>query len=211
MGTFGGLPLTSAYLERLPDGLGSYPDAQLKGSFVRAVIKALPDSLDPQQLPDELAEIILSPPELSEWVPEVRLITLMTVLRDVAFGDDDEYDAYTRGMLSSVLAGPMYRVLFAVISPNRMAVKGEDKWTHMHRGTRRESLERNQNGNLGQLHYPENLFSPLYIKMCAEAIATVYRLSRAPDPEVRILEYTATCTTLEVLYDRSLPRGEPES
>lgn len=101
------------------------------------MINGLPDGFDPQQLPDELADIILSPPEASEWVPEVRLITLMTVLRDVAFGDDDGYDACMRGMLSSVLAGPMYRVLFALISPNRMAVKGEDEWTRMHRGTRR--------------------------------------------------------------------------
>lgn len=46
--------------------------------------------------------------------------------------------------------------------------------------------------------------------MRAEAIATVYRLSRALHPEVRILEYTATRTTLEILFDRSRPRGKVE-
>lgn len=208
MVVFPELPLTSAYLEQLPAGLDSYPDAQVKGSFMRAIVNVRPDGFDPHVLPDPIAEIFLNPPELSEWVPEVRLVTVMTALRDAAFDDDASHHAFESKMLASVLAGPMYRVLFAVISPRRMAVKGEDKWTHMHRGTRRESLEFNENGNLGRIHYPSHLFSPRYVDVCAEAIATVYRLSRAPDPAVRVLEYTPTSSLLEVVYDQGRPRGE---
>lgn len=208
MAMYPGLPLTSAYLEQLPAGLDSYPEAMVKGSFIRAIVKERPDGFDPSVLPPELASVFLTPPQVADWVPEVKLVTVMTAQRDVAFSNDQDHRAFTRHMLSSILGGPMYRVLFRVISPQWMANKGEDKWQIMHRGTRRETMELNDNGNLGRLHYPQGLFSPMYVDMCAEAIASVYRLSRAPDPDVRVLEYTPTSSLLEVLYDQGRPRGE---
>ena len=48
MALFPGLPLTSAYLEALPEGLASYPDALVRGSFVRAIVNVRPPGFEPE-------------------------------------------------------------------------------------------------------------------------------------------------------------------
>ena len=79
MAMYPGLPLTSAYLEQLPAGLDSYPEAMVKGSFIRAIVKERPDGFDPSVLPPELASVFLTPPSMEEL--ERRLRTR---------GEDDE-------------------------------------------------------------------------------------------------------------------------
>ncbi|MEM7157264.1 MAG: hypothetical protein AAF799_30715 [Myxococcota bacterium] len=207
MGQFEGFPRTDEWLSTLPDGLDSYPEAVVKGSFVRGVLENPPEGFDLSRLPEPVQAMFDPLPLPSGWVPEAHMIALNGTLREAFFGSDEDYLDWGERNLRATLSGPLYRVIFAVLSPGRLSRGASKRWRALRRGTEREHLERNQNGNLGRITYPENLYERLYLDVLLRGLRTVYGLSGAKNPVVNVLEYTPTYAVTEVIYDRSKSRG----
>ncbi len=202
------LPQTREYLASLPAGLESYPEATVKGSLMRELVNRPPPPMKIDAVPEDLRPLFDDPPLVSEWVPEVRLVALCMTTLEIAYeGEQAPYCDFIQKAMHDVMGSPLYRVLFALLSPHRLAKGSQKRWDALRRGTTRQLLERNENGNVGVIGYPPNLFNRFYIANTLAGLLGIYQLSRAPDPVGRILEWTPTSATLEIIYDQSKPRG----
>lgn len=130
------LSSVAAYLETLPAGADSYPECSIKASLLRNAVESRP--LGPEvPLPPALRALLDHPPPVTAWVPEVLFNALMLAVREVHFGPSD-----LEGFLSwvyeqnrKILSTPLYRVLFLVVSPERLLVGMEKRWASFRRGT----------------------------------------------------------------------------
>ena len=205
---FASTPRTAQWLASLPDGLDSYPECQVKGSMVRGYSEFMPEGVDLQRLPAPVRDLVTDPPLVSAWISETKMIALCLAFRELYFETDAGYLSWVEESLETMLAGRLYRVLFSVISPARMAKSAAKRWKALRLGTRREMVEFNDNGNLGRITYPENLYHPLYVEITLRGFMVIYRMSKAPAPVGRIVSHSPTAVLLEVRYDAALPRCE---
>lgn len=133
------------YLEHLPEGLDSFPQLTAKGSVVRAFLN---DAQYPLAtgcgLPPRLDELIRAPPASSDWVREVELWAIAAAVYDVNFAARGGIAAFTEwsyGANRRLLRGPAYRILFSVLSPERLFVGATQRWSAFHRGTQLSDVE----------------------------------------------------------------------
>ena len=96
----------------------------------------------------------------------------------------------------------LYRILFAVLSPVRLAKGADKKWIALRKGSRREMIEATAEFNRGRVVYPEMGYSKLYVRLLCKGFLTAYRLSRAKDAAVRLESWTPTESLIEIVYDR---------
>lgn len=202
-----GFPMTRAYVESLPAGLDAYPETVIKGSMARGMIELRPENFDAARLPAPIKALFDNPPLVSDWFPEAKLVAMSCAMREGFFESDEQYIAWVRQGLHKVFSGPLYRVVFALISPTRLVKSSTRRWGALRRGTQRELVELNENGNLGRVRYPAGLYNELYAQVVLAGLLAIYSLSRAPNPLGSVLEVSEHSTLLEVIYDRDRPRG----
>lgn len=197
------LPETAAYVERLPEGLRSYPGCIIRGTQTRPTIEELRDRVDPRALPPELRWPLQHPPTPNQWVPEVPFAALILALREIAFDSDEAFLDWAGGALRRILGSTLYRLILVMATPDRLAQRAPSAWDTLRRGTRRSISERGANHNFGHLSFPAHLFSPLHAEVVGRGLQVTYELSRARAPRARVLHYTPTGFDLEVTYDVS--------
>jgi hypothetical protein len=126
-------PLAAAYLARLPEGIRSYPDAKIRGGLVQSIITA--HTLSARgALPDVVCDWIDSPPVTSEWVPQMMARVLLRAYFDAVFRTREAYLRWAYEAQKKTLSGPLYRVLFLGISPERLARMAASRYAHFHTG-----------------------------------------------------------------------------
>lgn len=194
------LPRTRAYVEALPEGLDSYPQTLLKGSACGAILQNLPE-IDLAVIPDELRGMLENPPPVSVWIPEIPVAALIHTLCESHFTDDEAFLAWAEAGFANYFGSALYRILFAVLSPVRLARGADKKWGALRQGSRREMIEATETYNRGRIVYPPHAFSRLYVEMLCRGFVAAYRLSRAKNPAVRLLSWSPTESTLEIVYD----------
>lgn len=199
--------MTAAYVESIPEGLDSYPDAQIKGSLARAMVELQPANFDASRLPPPIRALFDSPPLVSDWYPECRVVAMNMAMREAFFDTDEAYLAWVRDGLDEMMSGPLYRVVFKLVSPTRLARGAARRWGAFRRGTQREVMELNENGNLGRAMYPEGLYTQLYGECLLAGLLAAYALSRAKNPTGKVTQISNTCTEIEIIYDRDKARG----
>jgi uncharacterized protein (TIGR02265 family) len=124
----------TAYVESLPEGLDSLRDCQQKASILRQFVGRPHASALAKALPAELRGLVEAPPPATEWISEVKATAIYLALRDV-MGSDEAFLEYTYEMNRRLLSGPLYRVLFALVSPERVIKGAASRWSQLHRGT----------------------------------------------------------------------------
>jgi hypothetical protein len=158
------LPSLDNYLAQLPDGLRSYPDALAKATVIMPfregpVGAALREC---GELPAPLRNLLEQPLAVSEWIPEVRLVGLIQTAYDVHFahaGGAEALQGYIRTTNRAVFKGPLYSILFAVVSPERLLTGAAQRWSAFHRGSKLEVAQRSAGRAVLVLTHPPNLFS----------------------------------------------------
>lgn len=181
-------PETATYLSRLPDGLGSHRECEVKGSVVREVAAGF-DAATIATLPPVLREVIANPPPVSSWVHEVPLNVLLLVQhetlvrrtgqRDAMF--DRAFDA-TRALLNT----PLYKILFIVVSPERLFSGLDRRWNAMRRGTSIELLELAPMRARIRAHFPTQHYNETLVKIRAASLRASLSCAGAKDVEVTI-------------------------
>lgn len=129
-------PTVARYLERVPGGLAAYPQCQGKASLLRSVLEDFPTQRLSSGLPPTLAELVRHPPPPGHWIPEVHFRAVMRAVLDEFFGDPAKFVAWTYSAQQRVLGGPLYRMLFVLVSPERVIRSAHSRWASFHRGSK---------------------------------------------------------------------------
>jgi hypothetical protein len=128
-----GYPRLTAYLAGLPDGVRSHPQCQVKGSVLRGLIATSPVRLDPADLPRELAERLADPPLPNQWMSEVELNALGLAYQDRIA--PERYAAWAHDRNARLFQTSLYKILFLVVSPERLFVGLPLRWSAFRRGS----------------------------------------------------------------------------
>lgn len=129
-------PSVAKYLERIPGGLAAYPHCISKASLLRSVLQDFAiDRLAPG-LPTTLADLVRNPPPSGHWIPEVHFRAVMRAILDEFFGDPAKFLAWTYSAQQRLLGGPLYRMLFVLMTPERIARSAHSRWDSFHRGSK---------------------------------------------------------------------------
>jgi uncharacterized protein (TIGR02265 family) len=165
------LSSVAAYLETLPAGADSYPECSTKASLLRNAVESRP--LGPAvPLPPALRALVDHPPPVTAWVPEVLFNALMLAIREVHFdpSDVEGFLAWVYEQNRKILSTPLYRVLFFVVSPERLLVGMEKRWSSFRRGTEARLVRLGDRDVEIHVTSPPNLYAPQTVQGMAAAL-----------------------------------------
>jgi hypothetical protein len=191
---------TRAYLRGLPDGLASYPECVGKASIYRRFVDetALGDAAT--KLPHEIAALITQPRVHSSWVSEVLTTCLYLGVRDLCFPSDDAFVDHFREVNRAVVSSPMYRVMFALVSPLRLIDGGAKRMSALHRGLGVSILETRSHGGRLALSYPPNLLPRLIARCYATAFEVLVEAAGGKEPCAHLVRHEPDAATFDVTW-----------
>jgi hypothetical protein len=155
-------PSVARYLEALPNGIESYPEATVKGAILRAGFEDSGFTAEPGALPASLERCIQDPPAIGAWAPETLHSAFLAAVYDDRFlshGGMKAYEAWVRERNRRLFRGPLYRVLFFVTRPERIFNGTQKRWSAFHRGSELEIVHEAPKGRTLRLTHPPHLFS----------------------------------------------------
>lgn len=192
-------PRTTSYLRRLPAGLLSHPQCESKASIYREALRSLPRPLEVDSLDPLLADYVRDPLPMSSWVPEVVNTALYLTMADQVFKEDDAFLAWVSDFSQRVFEAPMYRLLMAVASPERLANGGQRRWANFHTGVDYE-ITVGAEGTRSRFEFPLYLYDSLALRATLKAIEAAYRASGAKNARGELLAITPTSAEFRILW-----------
>lgn len=144
------------------------------------------------RLPPVLADLVRSPPPSSAWMRQVHFRCILRAILDLYFrGDEAAMVAWSYGSQKKLLGGPLYRVMFALLSPERVVQAAPQRWGHFHRGLSMHVDIHPQHVE-GTLRYPPNLYHRFDQELSLAGIRAVIELAGGRDIRLEILETSPT-------------------
>lgn len=192
-------PSVARYLDRLPGGLAAYPHWQGKASLLRSVLDTYPLHESVPYLPDTLAELIRFPPPTAHWIPEVHFRALMRVVLDAHFRSPAAFIAWSYSAQQRMLGGALYRVLFALISPERVARGAPGLWANFHRGSTLTIDLGRQEGTV-TMTYPEHTQEELDQEATLAGLRVAVELSGGRGVRSTTLELGPTQSKAQIIW-----------
>ena len=187
------LPSVDRYLERLPRGLSSHPECQVKASVYRDALASHGLESVISELPRELRELVLEPPPVSSWVPEVYANSIMMAIRDVHFEPGTvgvtAYSEWTRERNLLLLTRPLYRALFLLLSPERLLKGLQRRWGAFRKGTTIELVHQGVGAVELRVRYPENLYEETTLSGLRGALVAALEAAGAGHVKVELIEF----------------------
>jgi hypothetical protein len=169
-------PTLTRYSEQLPVGLASFPACAASSVMLRGLVAR--DALGGLAgLPREIGSAV-ERIEQTEWLPEVVHVAAMLALRDVRFGDDETFLAWTGKLNREVM---MDR---AANPPEALALVPRI-WSRLHRGTTVEVLDLSGHSGTLLTRHPRELFAPLIREWRTRAVLAFLARAGAAQPRAR--------------------------
>jgi hypothetical protein len=163
-------PTLEAYIAQLPNGLDSFPTCLIKASVIRDALssKAIPD--DPS-LPAPIRALLQGPPPVSSLVPEVLSNAMLLTLYDVHFAalGWQAAGSWLHATTYQLLRTPLYRILFAVLSPERLVSGVAQRWQAFRRGSELTLTDKTDGFARLRLVFPAGLHTDLTLFLLAAA------------------------------------------
>jgi len=166
------------YLFALPAGFASHPECQHKFATIRDFIAGTPllERLD--VLPPQVAELVRNPPPVTAWVSEVVANCIFLGIREACCESDEDYYTFSAERSRQMMRRPMYKLMFALITPRRVVKGAGWKWTQFHRGTTMTgALDEDGRGGTLEVRFPPGLMSPIAAGGYAGALRAAFELS----------------------------------
>ena len=182
-------PTVAHYLETLPEGVHSYPDAKIRGGLVGSILQEDRFSDARGALPDVVCDWIEQPPVQSEWIPQVVARVLLRALYDDHFKTREAYLKWAYESQRRVISGPLYKMLFLGVTPERLIKTSASRYGHFHQGLRMEILDRSPNAATGLLHHPPRLCTPFDHHATIEGFRVGLELAGGRDVVSNVAEY----------------------
>jgi hypothetical protein len=180
-----GFDALNAYLERLPDGLESYPECRAKASLGRAVLDLRPGQGVPPGTPDQIRNLVLNPPPPNAWISEVYLVAIHFFIQDADGMSDDDLLELTYQANKALTESRMYRALAKVASPAILLKGAAMSWGLIHKGLRLH-IEAKKNSALIRLSHPPHLYPPAGHRSAALGFRAVIEAANGQEVQVGI-------------------------
>lgn len=163
------------YLGALPGGIAAHPECRARRGVVEAVLSAVPRFTDPA--PALVSDLLTMP--RGRWIPEVSFHGAILAMADRAGWSDIQLLAWHRALNRRLFRGPVYRAVMAFFSPRLLLEHGASRWNSFHAGTSLEVTAQGERGGTAVLRHPPHLFTPLLLKIYAEAFGAALENARA--------------------------------
>jgi hypothetical protein len=159
-------PCVRDYLETLPDGLASYPECLAKVAIMRDLLESRPLDASADDVPDALRAMVASPPPVSSWMSEVHFVATSLVMYARYFGASDlaGFEDWICARNVALFRKPLYRVLIALMSPERLLVGTSKRWSAFHLGTTLAVLDHAAGSARLKFGFPPQLYG--HIMLC---------------------------------------------
>lgn len=192
----GRFPIASAYVEGLPNGLASHPEAQCVADVVKAMFEAFPNLREVQGVGPTLRRALQADHEDGEWTPEAVAMTLRLMARDACFASDQAYLDWTEMTAGQIFAKPIYRVLMYVLSPTLVLMGAQKRWARFRRGSTLQAGAKLEDGSVPlTLKHAEGLYSRLLLESFGVSYRAAITAAHAKDVEVDLVEMAPTEAT----------------
>lgn len=185
-----------AYLESLPAGLDSFPEARCKGAILDEQLEWLNEA--GVQLAPVLADAVRRARpygEPSSWVPEV-LINAISLDARRAYTNDGAWIETVYDRQRRVYRRPLYRALLLVMSPTLLTMAAGERWGSYRQGSKLEIERWKRDGSarstVGTLRYPAGLHTPLLLRGLAQTLRSAIDAAGARQSTVELLEAEST-------------------
>jgi hypothetical protein len=196
-------PTLDAYLEQLPDGLDSLPTCLIKASVIRDALNSKPIA-DDASLPTPIRMFLQSPAPVSSLVPEVLSNALLLTLYDVHFARLGRQAAWSwlHATTYKLLRAPLYRILFAVLSPERLLTGVAQRWQAFRRGS--ELCITDKSGGFARLRlvFPPALHTDLTLYLLSAAFQAAIDCSGAQGAHVEVEARSASEAVFACAWSR---------
>lgn len=193
-----------AYLARLPAGLDSYPQCLAKASVLRDALSSRPIRPAPGTLHPSVLELIEEPPPVNVWVSEVAFHCVTLAIYDDVFGgkDLDAFENWVCEFNQALIRRPLYRVLFALMSPSRLVQLAASRWSAFHRGSTISVLERDDAAARLRFEFPPRLYGPEMLRAVSASFRATAQVAGATRVIVRLGRDSDTFAEYSLTWDR---------
>jgi hypothetical protein len=181
------------YLERLPQGLASYPDVVTKASLLRSLldsVKTTPERLC-ASLPSELHDAVTHPAPVTAWMPSVHFRCVLRGVRETCFQSDEAFLRFCRDAQRRLFEGPLYRALMMALSPQTILKGTTARWSRFHRGIDL-SIVPSKSSVEGTIRYPLHLLEEIDHRATLEGWRAAVELAGGRNVTSKILFVTPT-------------------
>ncbi|MCR9160140.1 MAG: hypothetical protein ACE37F_37550 [Nannocystaceae bacterium] len=185
------LPSLAGYLDALPDGIDSHPDARAKATLYRSVIDS--DTIAAADiLPGPLQRLVETPPPVTAWIPEVHSHAMIKVVRDLRFDSDEDFIRFTYERQRTLFDGRLYRIMLALASPSMLLRTAALRWRTFHRGSTFTVEEASGTETRVRVDYAAGLWDRLLADALAAGLQAALDLSGALDATLHISDLEPT-------------------
>jgi uncharacterized protein (TIGR02265 family) len=195
------LELTRAYVADLPHGLASYPECRSKASIWKNILRWTDTDALSGRVPPDLtvfaAESLLD----AEWMSAAQSFAAHLALRDTLFSTDAALAEHFRMLDRKLLSGRLYRMLFALTSPERVVHAADQRFRAMFAGITLEARLVRPAGVEVSLRYPPRLLPPLVGTLYLVAFEVAVELAGASGVKSRVLEHGDTSARYELSWE----------
>lgn len=181
----------AAYLDRLPQGLDSYPECQAKCSLLLSAIEDFRLERALSSLPPELADLVQHPPPRVEWISQVQFRCVLRVIHDECFKSTADFLAWSYEAQRRMLGGPLYRILFSLIGPERLLKNVQSRWTHFHRNLPLQVQLGEQHVD-GSFRFPAHMYDRIDLEATLLGMRAALELSGAHGVTTSVVEVRET-------------------
>lgn len=191
---------TRAYLLALPQGLDSYPGCQTKGAVWRNIAAGTDIDQLVEKVPIHLG--VLPDPNIlgSSWYSAVQHFAAHLAMRDCLFATDDAIYEHFYKLNTRLLSGPLYKVMFALASPQLVAHASDRRFATLFKGVTLRTTTTGPTQCRVELRYPEKILPRLVARLYMTAFVAALELARARGVAGRMVEYSDTLATYELAW-----------
>lgn len=171
-------PHLRAYLERLPEGIASYPECRAKASLYRGMTDGL--GVDTTGLPPEIVDLIDQPRPVTDWIPEVHSHAILLAQFDQHFEDVEVFAAHCYAYQHKMWSSKLYAFMMRFVSPPRLIATTSQRWSQFHRGSSLVATRTDENNAEVVLTTPPWIYDEVSLRGLTEGMRAVLDRSAIP-------------------------------
>lgn len=191
-------PIAAQYLAALPAGEASHPQCMVKGSVLRSMLETSPVPFPVEGLPASLVTLLEVPPLPSEWVSEVKFNTLMLAHEEVMPERVFREWVYSRNR--KLFSSSLYRILFLVVSPERLLSQMTSRWAAFRKGTELMIVDRTSKHFIVDMRYPSFLYERRVLANVCVAVTAALDAAGAHATQVTVCDIGETKARFDIRW-----------
>lgn len=165
-------PNLSAYINALPVGLDSYPEAKTKALYSLLLRDSMKAELTSTSLPYPLRTRLLADWKPDDWIPAALYAALAALAKDMKWKSETAFHQGMADLAVSMYQTAVYRAVMAIVSPSLMVMGAARRWGTFHQGTQLRVVNPTKTSGDAVLTFPDRLFSQPALQSLGASLCT---------------------------------------